>query len=175
MTPEEVLSSVQVSLTSALCAVKDSPAAELVPSLRHIKSIKHKSFFCTYQIVPHPLFFKSQMTLRDYTTKSFDAQTYTLISPLCFEHIAPEMSQEQCAREASYSAFSKSILRYRRKIGLREKEVDTPTLFSWSLLSVGWKLEKTSFDIIGSQSLSREAVRWNEGLEPAALGAAAAG
>lgn len=85
------------------------------------------------------------------------------------------MSQEQCAREASYSAFSKSILRYRRKIGLLEKQVDTLTLFSWSLLSVGWKLEKISFDIIGSRSLSREAMCWNEGLEPAALGAAAAG
>lgn len=105
----------------------------------------------------------------------FDAQTYTVISPLCFEHIAPEMSQEQCAREVSYSAFSKSILRYRRKIGLCEKQVDTLTLLSWSLLSVGWKLKKTSFDDIGSRSPSREATRWNEGLEPAAVGAAAAG
>lgn len=46
----------------------------------------------------------------------FDAQTRTVISPLCFEQIAPEMSQEQCAIQVLHSALSTSILRYRRKL-----------------------------------------------------------
>lgn len=54
---EDVLGGLQESLTFALCAPKDSLAAQLILSLQHVKSIKYKSFFfCIYQVVLYAMF-----------------------------------------------------------------------------------------------------------------------